>query len=131
VVERDGSGNTRSILESNRDITEANRAQEAQNRRAAIVESSDDAIVSKNLDGTITSWNKGAERIFGYTANEAIGQQITLIIPPDRKDEENNILARISQGERSTIFRRCACAKMAHYSMCRFVGRIPLATRAP
>ena len=104
VVERDASGNIRSVLESNRDITEAKGAEEAQNRLAAIVESSDDAIVSKGLDGIITSWNKAAERMFGYTANESIGQHITLIIPPDRRDEENNILARIGRGERIDHF---------------------------
>ena len=104
VVERDASGNIRSVLESNRDITEAKPAEEAQNRLAAIVESSDDAIVSKGLDGIITSWNKAAERMFGYTANESIGQHITLIIPLDRRDEENNILARIGRGERIDHF---------------------------
>jgi PAS domain S-box-containing protein len=71
---------------------------------AAIVDSSDDAIVSKNLDGIITSWNKGAERIFGYTAEEAIGQHITLIIPSDRRDEERDILARLKRGERVDHF---------------------------
>ena len=104
VAERDARGKIRSILETNRDITEDKRAEEAQSRLAAIVESSDDAIVSKGLDGIITSWNKGAERIFGYTAKEAIGQHITLIIPPDRKEEENNIIARISRGERIDHF---------------------------
>lgn len=67
---------------------------------AAIVESSDDAILSKDLNGTITSWNRGAERIFGYTAEEAIGQPVTMLMPPDRVNEEPNILARIRQGER-------------------------------
>ena len=67
---------------------------------AAIVESSDDAIVSKTLDGTIRSWNAGAERLFGYTANEAIGQPITLILPPDKHAEEADILARLRKGER-------------------------------
>lgn len=104
VVERDTSGNIRSILESNRDVSEAKRAEEVQNRLAAIVESSDDAIVSKGLDGIITSWNKGAERIFGYMANEAIGQHINLIIPHDRKEEEKDILARIGRGERIDHF---------------------------
>ena len=105
VVERDASGKIRSVLESNRDVTEAERAAEVQNRLAAIVESSDDAIVSKGLDGIITTWNNAAERIFGYTPDEAIGQPITLIIPPDRKDEEINILARIGRGERIDHFR--------------------------
>src|SRR5436309_10845862 len=67
---------------------------------AAIVTSSDDAIVSKNLDGIIQSWNTGAERIFGYTAKEAIGQHITLIIPPDRYAEEDYILARLRASQR-------------------------------
>lgn len=71
---------------------------------AAIVESSDDAIVSKSLEGIITSWNRGAERIFGYTAIEAVGKPITLLIPPDRLDEEPAILARIQSGERVDHF---------------------------
>ena len=71
----------------------------ARSRLAAIVESSGDAIVSKNLDGIITSWNKGAERLFGYSATEAIGRHITLIIPSDRQHEEVLILARLRRGE--------------------------------
>jgi PAS domain S-box-containing protein len=72
----------------------------ATQRIASIVESSDDAIVTKDLDGIITSWNKGAERIFGYTAEEAIGKPITILIPPERHDEEPRILRRIRNGER-------------------------------
>jgi PAS domain S-box-containing protein len=71
---------------------------------AAIVESSDDAIISKNLDGTITSWNKSAERLFGHTAEEAIGQNITLVIPPDRRGEEPGILERLRNGKRVDHF---------------------------
>jgi len=71
---------------------------------SAIVNSSDDAIISKNLDGFITSWNKSAERLFGYTAEEAIGQHITLIIPRDRRDEETAILARLRRGEQVNHF---------------------------
>jgi len=71
---------------------------------ASIVESSDDAIVSKNLDGVITSWNNGAERVFGYSASEAIGQPITLVIPQDRQSEEREILTRIRRGERIDHF---------------------------
>ena len=71
---------------------------------ASIVDSSDDAIVSKTLGGVITSWNAGAERLFGYTAKEAIGQHISMIIPRDRLDEETSILARLRQGERIDHF---------------------------
>lgn len=71
---------------------------------AAIVASSDDGIISKNLDGIITSWNQGAERIFGYTAQEAIGRPITLIIPRDRWDEETVIIERLRRGERVDHF---------------------------
>jgi diguanylate cyclase (GGDEF)-like protein/PAS domain S-box-containing protein len=67
---------------------------------ASIVESSDDAIISANLDGIMTSWNKGAERVYGYTAEEAVGKLLTILIPPDRHDEESMILERIRRGER-------------------------------
>ena len=69
-------------------------------RLAAIIESSEDAIIGKSLDGIITSWNSGAEWLFGYTAAEAIGQPVTMLIPPERIDEEPGILARIRRGER-------------------------------
>ncbi|MFL6256543.1 MAG: PAS domain S-box protein [Pyrinomonadaceae bacterium] len=75
-------------------------AELAQARLAAIVESADDAIISKTLEGVITSWNKGAERIFGYTAEEAVGRSVTMLIPEDHLDEEPAILARIRSGER-------------------------------
>jgi PAS domain S-box-containing protein len=71
---------------------------------ASIIDYSDDAIVSKNLDGIITSWNSGAERVFGYSASEAIGQPITLVIPQDRQSEEREILTRIRRGERIDHF---------------------------
>jgi PAS domain S-box-containing protein len=71
---------------------------------AAIIDSSEDAIISKTLQGVITSWNSAAERLFGYTAKEAIGQPITMIIPLDRRDEETTILARLSQGHRIDHF---------------------------
>ncbi len=71
---------------------------------ASIVDSSDDAIVSKTLEGVITSWNSGAERLFGYTAEEAIGKHISMIIPLDRRHEETSILARLSRGERIDHF---------------------------
>jgi PAS domain S-box-containing protein len=71
---------------------------------ASIVESSDDAIVSKNLEGIITSWNQGAERLFGYTAAEVIGNSINMLIPPDHIDEEPRILERLGRGERIDHF---------------------------
>jgi len=81
------------------DITERRRAEEAQGRLVAIVESADDAIVGKDLNGVITDWNGGAERIFGYTAEEAIGRHVSMLIPADRPDEEPHILRRIRRGE--------------------------------
>ena len=80
------------------------RAERLASLLASIVESSDDAIVSKSLEGVITSWNKGAERIFGYSALEAVGQPITLVIPEDRQSEEREILTRIRRGERIDHF---------------------------
>lgn len=80
------------------------RGERAAQRLAAIVESSEDAIVAKDLNGVITSWNHGAERLFGYSAEEAIGQPITLVIPADRLEEEPQILGRIRRGERVEHF---------------------------
>jgi PAS domain S-box-containing protein len=94
-----------------RDATERRRAEEAQARLAAIVESSQDAIVSKTLDGIIRTWNASAERLFGYTAEEAVGRPITLIIPRDRLGEEQEILARLSRGERIEHFDTVRVAK--------------------
>lgn len=79
-------------------------ADDAALRLAAIVESSDDAIVSKDLNGIVTSWNKAAERIFGYKAEEIIGKPITLIIPPELQDDEPRILAKLRAGERIDHF---------------------------
>jgi PAS domain S-box-containing protein len=83
-----------------RDVTERRRLEVAARRLAAVVESSDDAIVSKDLNGIVTSWNKAAERIFGYSAEEMIGQPIARLIPPERPDEEPAILERIRKGDR-------------------------------
>ena len=108
------------VLEANRDITariEIERALRESEQRlrwlASIVETGDDAIVSKNLDGIVTSWNRAAERVFGYSAREAIGQPITLVIPADRQSEEREILTRIRRGERIDHFESVGNARMA------------------
>jgi PAS domain S-box-containing protein len=82
------------------EIDRCRRAERDSQRLAAIVESSDDAIIGKDLDGIITSWNKGAERLYGYTSEEALGQPVLTLVPPDRHDEEPAILARLRRGER-------------------------------
>jgi len=83
-----------------RDVTERKLAEESRLRLAAIVESSEDAIISKNLDAVITSWNAAAHRIFGYTEAEAVGQPITILIPLELRDEEDKILGKLRAGER-------------------------------
>src|ERR1051325_7458000 len=82
------------------DITEQKKSIEVFERHAAIVESSDDAILSKDLDGIIQSWNRGAQRIFGYTPEETIGQHISMLAPQEHADEIPDILTRITRGER-------------------------------
>ena len=94
-----------------RDVTERQRDEEIRARLAAIVESSQDAIISKNLDGIVRTWNTEAERLFGYTAAEAVGRSITLIVPTERLDEESDILARISRGERIEHYETIRVAK--------------------
>jgi len=100
VLYRNKNGQPEAILEVSNDITELRRAEEAQLRLAAIVESSDDAIISKSLDGVIESWNSGAERIYGYTAAEAIGRSISMLAPPGRDKEMPAILEQLSRGEK-------------------------------
>jgi PAS domain S-box-containing protein len=97
---RDESGRLAGAINVLVDITERKRAEAAALHLAAVVESSDDAIISKNLEGVVTSWNPAAERIFGYTAAEAIGQSVRLIIPSDRQHEEDMVLGRLRNGER-------------------------------
>jgi two-component system CheB/CheR fusion protein len=95
---REFDGTTRGWVGMNTDITKFMLAQEHQSRLAAIIESSSDAIIGKTLDGTITSWNYGAEKLYGYTAQETIGKSIEIIIPEDRTEELHGILTRLRDG---------------------------------
>jgi PAS domain S-box-containing protein len=97
---RDAEGTIIGASKIARDITQRRLADQASQQLVSIVESSDDAIVTKDLNGIITSWNQGAERLFGYSAEEALGKSITILIPADRLDEEPGVLARIRRGER-------------------------------
>lgn len=101
---KDSAGRVVGASKVGREITERKRAERSTALLAAIVDSSDDAIVSKTLDGIITSWNKSAERMFGYAAAEAIGKHVTLIIPRDRWEEEADIINRLRHGERVDHF---------------------------
>lgn len=92
------------FLELEESVREARPGHDAAAFLAAIVESSEDAIVSKSLNGVITTWNKAAERLFGFSAAEAVGRPVTILIPEDRLDEEPGILARIRAGERIEHF---------------------------
>src|SRR6266853_444701 len=92
---RDKDGTIVGVVNFFHDITERMRAERTTGLMAAIVNSSVDAVISKNLDGIISAWNEGAQRIFGYSAEEAIGHRITMLIPPDRLDEEVTILERL------------------------------------
>ncbi|MEO7402778.1 MAG: PAS domain S-box protein, partial [Burkholderiales bacterium] len=96
---KDGAGNIIGASKIARDISERKHAEELQNRLAAVVHFSDDAIISKTIDGIITTWNAGAERIFGYTAQETVGKPVTMLFPPDRIGEEAIILDRLRRGE--------------------------------
>ncbi|HUS00119.1 MAG TPA: PAS domain S-box protein [Chitinophagaceae bacterium] len=101
---KDGNENIIGASKIARDITDLKSAEQKQAMLAAIVDSSDDAIVSKDLNGFITSWNQGAEKIFGYKQSEVIGKHITIIIPEDRLDEETLIITKIRNGERVSHF---------------------------
>jgi PAS domain S-box-containing protein len=97
---RDNNGTIVGVANFFHDISERKRAEEAQQQLAAIVESSDDGIVSQDLNGIIRTWNAGAKHIFGFSPEEAIGQPITFLIPPELRNEEQQIVSRLRNGER-------------------------------
>jgi len=101
---RDASGIVVGASHVARNVTERKRSEEQAARLAAIVDSSDDAIIGKTTEGVILTWNAGAERIYGYPADEAIGKPMTMVLPEDRPNEENEILVRIRRGERVEHF---------------------------
>jgi PAS domain S-box-containing protein len=96
----DANGNAEGALGLFRDVSSRRRAEEMRNRLAAIVESSDDAIIGLDLDGTVTSWNRGAERLYQREAEAMIGQPVAVLTPPDLRGEQGELLARIRDGER-------------------------------
>jgi PAS domain S-box-containing protein len=99
TVLRGARGRITGVLGSARDMTSIKQAEEARLRLASIVESSDDAIIGKALDGTILSWNAGAERLYGYSAEEVQGRSIAILVPPDRSDDTSQLLEKIGRGE--------------------------------
>ena len=101
---RDARGTIVGISNVARDIGANNAINRAAYHLAAIVASSEDAIVSKNLSGIITTWNSAAEKIFGYTAEEAVGKSVLMLVPDERKEEEPRILSRLQRGERVDHF---------------------------
>ncbi|HTA95318.1 MAG TPA: PAS domain S-box protein, partial [Verrucomicrobiae bacterium] len=100
VPERNLEGEIVGVVAVINDVTERKRAEQASRQLAAIVESSADAIISKDVNGIITSWNNGAEQLFGYKAQEVVGRPILILIPEDHQDEEPHILERVRRGER-------------------------------
>ena len=110
----DALGHVTHFVAIERDITERKQAEVAVTRLAAIVEFSEDGIIGKDLDGTITSWNKGAEKLFGYSSGEMVGKSILCLIPPDRQQEEEFIIGRIRNGESVEHFETLRQTRSGH-----------------
>src|SRR5262245_15289846 len=120
AILHNSQGTSTQLLGITRDITQRKKAEHGIQRLASIVESSEDAIISKDLNGIIQSWNQGAEGVFGYSAEEVIGKSILLLIPSDRQDEERMILERIRRGEHVShheTVRRCKDGTLVDISL--------------
>jgi PAS domain S-box-containing protein len=118
--EMDANGNVGGWIASLRDVTEQARGEQARCQLASVVESSDDAIISKDLNGVIVTWNLGAQRLFGYTAEEVVGKPITILIPEEMQDEEPRILERTRRGDRIEHYetiRRCKDGRLVDVSL--------------
>jgi len=119
-VYRDENNGVAGVFAAARDITHLKRAEEKLSHLAAIVESSDDAIIGKTLDERILSWNRGAERIYGYTAEESVGKSVSMVVPPDLQGELTGIMERVKRGERVEHFettRRRKDGKTIHVAL--------------
>ncbi|MCB2228716.1 MAG: PAS domain S-box protein [Desulfarculaceae bacterium] len=120
TVLKDSQGNITGTLSSGEDFTERKAAQEAVNRLAAIVESSQDAIIGVDLEGIVTSWNRAAQQIYGYSAEEIFGQQIRVLVPEDRMDEMRQEVRRVRQGKSTRVHetvRRCKDGSLVDVSL--------------
>jgi PAS domain S-box-containing protein len=113
-VYRDEQGQAIGVFAAARDITERKRAEERISYLAAIVESTDDAVIGKTLDGTVQSWNRGAERVYGYTAGEIIGRPISVLLPADGREELEKIMARLKAGDAMEHFETTRLHKDGH-----------------
>ncbi|HXT63849.1 MAG TPA: PAS domain S-box protein [Pyrinomonadaceae bacterium] len=110
-ITRDGTGRALNLVALCQDITERKHAEKALQHAAAIVDTTDDAVISKDLNAIITSWNPAAERLYGYKAEEVIGKSVTILIPPEWPDEEPSILKRLRRGERIDHYETVRVAK--------------------
>ena len=108
-------GKPRQYMAIRADITERKQAEEVRERLAAVVDSSNDAIITKTLDGTIIAWNRGAEKVFGYSSAEVVGKTLRILIPPERAQEESDILSRIARGESFEHFETVRVRKDGSY----------------
>ncbi len=111
VFQRDEDGHAKQILGTAQDITDRKELEQTQSLLAAIVASSDNAIIGKNLDGEIISWNEAAERMYGYTKDEAVGQNISILAPPEHQNEIPELLQRIRHGRRVDHYETTRCCK--------------------